>query len=206
MTLIIDGYNLLNVTGIVGCGRRPASLERSRRALLDFLAASLNPDQLPHTTVVFDAKDSPPKLPQLVVHRGLTVRYATGYDNADALIEELIRAESAPRQLIVVSSDHGIQRMARRRRATAIDSDQWYAGLVQQRRVERLNDEPTDVKPRVPLSAAEVEAWMREFADRPVGCAPGDSDDTAETSPADAEVMDLDNPFPPGYGEDLLQE
>ena len=67
-------------------------------------------------------------------HRGITVRFAAQYEEADELIEELIRADSAPRRLVVVSSDHRIQRAARRRRAKAVDSDVWYAELVRARR------------------------------------------------------------------------
>ena len=104
MSLLIDGYNLLNSVGIVGRGAGASSLERSRMALLNFLAESLDPEEVPRTTVVFDAARAPPGLPKVVEHRGLTVRFARGYEDADALIEELIRAETAPRKLTVVSS------------------------------------------------------------------------------------------------------
>ena len=129
MPLLIDGYNLLNATGIVGRGG-PSSLGRSRLALLNFLAASIDPQELPHTTVVFDAHDPPPGLPRVVQHGPLLVRFAARNQTADQLIEELIRADSAPRRLVVVSSDHEIQRAARRRRATAVGSDLWYADLI----------------------------------------------------------------------------
>ncbi len=76
---------------------------------------------------MFDAADAPPGLPRTLEHRGLTVRFAAKSGSADELIEELIRADSAPRRLMVVSSDHRLQRAARRRKATAIDSDVWYA-------------------------------------------------------------------------------
>jgi uncharacterized protein len=134
MPLLIDGYNLLYVTGIMGRGAGPGGLERSRMAMLNFLAASLDPGELPRTTVVFDAHDAPWGLPRVLQHQGITVHFAAKHESADALIEELIRAESAPRRLVVVSSDHQIQRAARRRRAKAVDSDVWYAELVRARR------------------------------------------------------------------------
>ena len=43
MSIIIDGYNLLYMAGILGQGRGPRSLELSRLALLNFLAESLHP-------------------------------------------------------------------------------------------------------------------------------------------------------------------
>ena len=59
MPLIIDGYNLLNATGISSRGRGPGNLERARQALLNTLVESLPADEVPRTTVVFDASESP---------------------------------------------------------------------------------------------------------------------------------------------------
>ncbi len=136
MPLLIDGYNLLNATGIVGRGG-PSSLGRSRLALLNFLAAAIDPREVAHTTVVFDAHDPPPGLPRVVQHGPLLVRFAAKNRTADELIEELIVADSAPRRLVVVSSDHEIQRAARRRRAKAVGSEAWYSDLIRQRREAR---------------------------------------------------------------------
>ena len=163
MFLLIDGYNLLHATGIAGRGSGPGGFERSRLALLNFLAASIDPADLAHTTVVFDAREAPPGLPRMVEHGGLTVRFAAKYESADDLIVELIQAASAPRRLVVVSSDHVIQRAARRRRAKAVDSDVWYAELIRARRerVETVADAPA--RPAVPLLAEDVSYWLRQF-------------------------------------------
>jgi hypothetical protein len=162
--LIIDGYNLLHATGIFGRGRGPASLERSRRALLGFLAASLAAEQRVRTTVVFDAGPRAAGLPDSTVHRGITVRYASRHEDADDLIEKLIQLCSAPRLLTVVSSDHRLQRAARRRRARAVDSSAWYLDIMRQRR-----DSPAQgARPFPPetsgsLSEEEVEYWLAQF-------------------------------------------
>ena len=42
MSLIIDAYNLLHASGILGKGIGPGGLERSRNALLNFLANTLD--------------------------------------------------------------------------------------------------------------------------------------------------------------------
>ena len=196
MALLIDGYNLLHVTGISGKGTGPGSFQRSREALLRFLAASLDPDQRKVTTVVFDATDAPPGLPGTVAHEDMTVRYARDYPDADALIEELIERESAPRKLLVVSSDHRIQRAARRRRARTVDSDVWYSQLWQRRVQSRsASQQLVPEKPIGELSPAEIAHWVKEFSTQEVLVKP-----PASTKPA------LDNPFPPGYGEDLLRD
>jgi len=82
------------------------------------------------------------------------------------VLEELIEAEADPRHLTVVSSDHRIQRAARRRKAIFVDSDAWLGEL--RRRIKA-----TDDAHRNTATAA----------------APGV----------------FENPFPPGYGEDLLE-
>jgi len=138
-------------------------LERSRLALLNFLAESLPTEELPRTTVVFDAGEAPWGQPRSTRHRGIRVRFASGYESADAQIEELIARHTHPKRLVVVSSDHRIQRAARRRRAEAIDSDRWYADVCRQR-AERNRAQPEQpARPPVPLLAEDVEYWVRQF-------------------------------------------
>jgi len=164
MSLLIDGYNLLNVVGIIGRGIGPGGLERARLALLNFLAESLDAKEIPRTTVVFDSREAPWGLPRAVLHRGLVVQYASKYPDADCLIEELIQKEPAPRQLTVVSSDHRLQRAARRRRARAVDSDNWYAEVLRARRQRREHPpENTPARPPAPLLPEDVEYWLDEF-------------------------------------------
>ncbi|MDZ7620505.1 MAG: NYN domain-containing protein, partial [Patescibacteria group bacterium] len=161
--LLIDGYNLLHATGLVARGFGPGTLERARLALLNFLAASLDTEQRPRTTIVFDAGTRGPGLPREMVHGGLTVLFAAGYSDADTLIEELIRRHSAPRRLIVVSSDHQVQRAARRRRARAVDSDVWYGELATARQLARDDSAQPDPRPPVPLLQEDVNYWLRQF-------------------------------------------
>jgi predicted RNA-binding protein with PIN domain len=162
MPLIIDGYNLLNVVGIIGRGVGPGGLERARLALLNFLAESLEPVEVPKTIVVFDSREAPWGLPRAVVHRGLSVQYASKYPDADCLIEELIQKESAPRKLTVVSSDHRLQRAAKRRRARSVDSDVWYNEILYARRTRQEQD-TTPARPPVPLLPKDVEYWLDQF-------------------------------------------
>jgi hypothetical protein len=150
----------------------------------------LDAAELAATTVVFDARGAPPGLPRVLDHHGLAVRFAVRYESADTLIEELIQADSTPRRLTVVSSDHRIQRAARRRKAKAVDSDVWYAELVRCRagREAQLPADPdsrgggpenrsapresrsgvrensgTPARPSPPLVADEVARWLEAF-------------------------------------------
>jgi uncharacterized protein len=197
MALLIDGYNLLHASGILGRGIGPGSLERSRGALIRFLGESLEAAVLRRTTVVFDAREAPPGLPREQKHAGLTVRFADPGSDADALIEQLIVADSSPRRLIVVSSDHRLHKAARRRNATAIDSDQWYAETLR-KRIARQKRGASGAKPSGPMTEADVNFWLKQFGLD----ASGDSA-APNVSPPPASSA---NPFPPGYGDDLLED
>jgi predicted RNA-binding protein with PIN domain len=210
MAILIDGYNFLYATGILGANVGPGTLARARSALIGFLAASLTEAERPSTTVVFDANNSPPGLPREQYQHGIRVLYAVRHRSADDLLKELIRTDSAPRQLVVVSSDHQVQRVATRRRATAVDSDRWYADVWRQRKArEHVESVPPD-KPIPQDVDTESAYWVRAFAE------PIHSDDSeiASAGPADREArsnsrdsdLNFANPFPPGYAEDLLAD
>ncbi len=191
MALIIDGYNLLNAVGILSGASGPGNLQRARGALLNFIATSLPLDQRKRTAVIFDAGPEAPRgLPRIVSDREMTIHFASQYDDADALVEELILADSAPRSLTVVSSDHRIQRAAKRRRARSVDSDRWYVEILHSRQNQANRDSLPD-KPQLPLTATDVDYWLSKFQD---------------ATPNDSGREFYDSPFPPGYADDLLDE
>lgn len=190
-------------------------MELSRLALLNFLAESLNPREISQTTVVFDAHEAPWGAPNTLEHRGITVRFASRYPDADSLIEELIRQDSSPRRLTVVSSDHRLQRAARRRKAKAVDSDVWYRELVQKRLARRQSAGSVPERPCVPLLAEDVEYWVRQFGGHSElerwmkeELAGGESPQKTHSEDIlkDDNPLDTMNPFPPGYGEDVEEE
>ena len=211
MATLIDGYNLLHATGILGRNVGPRTLERARSALLGFLAASLTESERADTTVVFDAANAPPGLPHEQHHQGIRVLYAVGYPDADGLMEELIHADSSPRRLVVVTSDHQIQRAATRRRATAIDSDRWYTAVCRQRQAREFAEPADDDRLMPPNTEAETAYWVQAFSGRGVSDAsePGTANaglpQEEGGKPEDTDI-DLTNPFPPGYVDDLLAD
>jgi hypothetical protein len=198
MPLLIDGYNLRHVTGIFGEGSDLTALHRSREALLRFLAASIEASERRTTTIVFDAAGAPPGLPRTLLHDDITVHFARDYADADTMLEALIDAHSAPKSLLVVSSDHQVQRAARRRGAKYVDSERWYADLRAARAIRQTPPAAASAKPSDVLSDAEVAYWMGEFADVP----------SAASNPpaADSTAASLDDPFPEGYADDLLED
>lgn len=165
ITFLVDGYNLLNACGVEAAPGPPGTpeLDRARQGLLDFLAEVLTAEEIERTLVVFDAHGPWRKGRVEECYRGLTVRFAVQYPDADTLLEQLIARHTAPKQLTVISSDHRVQRAARRRRAKFIDSEDWYAALC--RRLRNRSREGRQVAPdtREPLDAADVEDWLRTF-------------------------------------------
>jgi predicted RNA-binding protein with PIN domain len=173
------------VTDIFGPAGPGTDLRRTRLALLNFLAAAISKRERKQTTIVFDASGAPPGLPRMLSHQGMTIHFAPRHSDADELIEDLLQQHREPKSLVVVSSDHRVQRAARSRGAVFVDSAQWYAD----RRVA-LNSSRTDTaaaKPGTPLTADELTYWMGQF-----GEAPADDESTS--------------PFPPGYGDDVQEE
>jgi predicted RNA-binding protein with PIN domain len=158
MRYVIDGYNLLYATGLAHDRMGPHGLEKARLTLLGRLGGSGGAA----FTVVFDASRPPAGVPAEQDHQGVRVLFALKRE-ADELIEELIREDSAPRGLTVVSDDHRVQRAARRRHCAVLGCLDF---------IDRLSrpaapappPEGTLAKPEG-VSRAEAQHWLREFDD-----------------------------------------
>jgi len=164
--VLIDGYNLLHAAGLARRAYGPGEFERTRHRLLKLLAGQLFPRERQRTTVVFDAPEqSLGPSPPTVIH-GIRVIFASGEGDADDLIERLIASNSAPRRLHVISSDHRIQRAARRRRSKFFDSDQFFDRILRRRGpAERARQAEPREKQQGLTAPGEVEAWMKAFGD-----------------------------------------
>jgi len=186
--LIIDGYNLMHECGLARRTYAKGQLQRCRSQLVRFLAQHLTGRERERTTIVFDAGEAPPGLPRQSSADGMTVCFASPGKEADDTIEELIAAHSAPRQIRLVSSDHRLQRSARRRRGAFVDSDKFAAELERRGPVSEAGSDAdsgsgavSDAPPvrRAPESASrdkvtadasldadpETENWLRIFGD-----------------------------------------
>lgn len=155
MLLLIDGYNLLHATDIFSCGKGGGALAQVRESLLAFLAKVLSPKLRGRTTIVFDAALAPLGLPRELTWEGISVRFSPRTGTADDLLEELIAAAADPRHLLVVSSDHRVQRAARQSGAQWIDSENWYAALRSQQRSTSSEAAATSEETGKPATAAE---------------------------------------------------
>ena len=159
---LIDGYNLWWNTGEFGPDNDDGTLQGARDSLIHWLVTTLPTNLREKTVLVFDAKNPPPNRGFLFNHSGLTVHFAVGYPDADTLMEEYILIHHAPRNLTVVTSDHRIQRAAKRKRATATDADHW-ARQIQHQFQDTDDEQTNNTKPNPALSDHEVIGWMKGF-------------------------------------------
>ena len=93
--------------------------------------------------------------------------FSGAHRTADDVIIELIKRDSAPRRLTVVSTDHAIRRAARRRRARILTSEQFVGCLMKMRAAERRAPDTgaahAPKPPAGPLSEGEVRQWLEAF-------------------------------------------
>jgi predicted RNA-binding protein with PIN domain len=161
MRFLIDGYNLLHAVW-PGEGRhlRARAWPRFRERLLDHLRVRHAPDDDP-VTVVFDAARAPVDCPEEKDSVGVRVRFAVGYPSADDLIEELIRTDSSPDRLTVVSDDRRLREAARRRGCAVAGCLDFFERVTHPQAARDTRKEPP-VKPEG-LSPDEVAHWLKEF-------------------------------------------
>lgn len=174
--LLIDGYNLLFQSQLVGKGRGPGWLDKARRRLLVLLSKALTSPERLTTTIVFDASQSGQATADFLFDSSIEVRFANAYAEADDLLEELIRQNPHSKRLRVVSSDQRIRRCARARKAESIDSESFLdqlersqlgriAGAILAEENKAANISTTDAPSAEAgaLSSDEVAFWLNEF-------------------------------------------
>ena len=110
-----------------------------------------------------------------IVFDGTGPRDKSGFDNisnlevsfaglacdCDTVIEDKVKASTAPKRLTVVSSDRRLRDAARRRKATAVKSEVFWDNLCKQLSRKRTINEPR--AKRQGLSASETKQWLEFF-------------------------------------------
>ncbi len=160
--LLVDGYNLLHAAGLARDDYGPGEYALCRQRLLRGLAERLDSQQRERATVIFDAVHAPPQAVSRLRFAGMDVIFAVGED-ADSRIEALICGHSAPRQVCVISSDHRLQKAARRRGCRFVDSEVFWETRQEPVNTEELSRPERKKYGHASLSSGEVDAWMREF-------------------------------------------
>jgi predicted RNA-binding protein with PIN domain len=84
------------------------------------------------------------------------------HKDSDAIIEEKIRANTAPRRLTVVSSDRRLRKAAAMRKATAVKSEDFWEEVRKELQRRKPRKKEPQAK-REGLTEGETEQWMDLF-------------------------------------------
>ncbi len=155
MPLIVDGYNLLRY--IQGSDEEFMGLNEA--GLCRFISQYVS--QLRERGHVYFDGTGPRDKSELGGLPGVEVYFSGPDREADDLIEQKIEDNTAPRRLVVVSSDRRIATAAKRRKAVAVRSDVFWMGMVSQLESYRPASEPREK--RSGISEIETDQWMDCF-------------------------------------------
>ncbi len=154
--IIIDGHNLLH--SIVKRSEEFETLSDVQlcRVLSKFLKLTGENGE-----IIFDGtgprdKSGFDNLPNLEVF------FAGLGTDADTVIEEKIKLSTAPKLLMIVSSDRRLKDAGRRRKATVIKSEDFWEQVQKQiKKKRKINKEPPGK--RGGITEAETNQWLRFF-------------------------------------------
>lgn len=153
--IIIDGHNLLHSivklhedSGPIGDIQLCWIVSRYMKAVSE------------NGEIVFDGT-GPRDKSQFDNIANLEVFFAGLGSDADSVIENKIKASTAPKRLTVVSSDRRLRDSARTRKATAVKSEIFWENLQKQLKRKKPVKEP-EAK-REGLSESETRQWLEFF-------------------------------------------
>lgn len=154
MPVLIDGYNLLRSIQKIDSFE---SLDEAAlcRILSEFLGRSRDRGQ-----IIFDGI-GPPDKTELGGIRKIEVFFSGEHRDADTIIIEKIQSNTAPRSLIVVSSDRQLRDAAKHRKATSLTSDEFWFSVC--KILEQRPPTPEPREKRKGLTEAETDQWLDAF-------------------------------------------
>jgi len=155
MPIIIDGYNLLWAITKPGEESEPITDVGLCRILGAYLKAVKEKGR-----IVFDGV-GPPDKSGFDNIRNLEVVFTGRATDADTVIEGKIRASTAPKRLMIVSSDQRLRKAGRTRKAVLIKSEMFWAEVLKQLRQKSKTEEP--VEKRMGLTEGETKQWLDYF-------------------------------------------
>jgi predicted RNA-binding protein with PIN domain len=165
--LLVDGYNLLFGQGWAQPNAKShPTLQRGRETLVSQLAARTTAEQRPLIWIIFDSLDAPSHLPSSLRLRDMEILFSREWASADELLREILVLHTHPKSLVVISSDHSVQRKAIARGATPFDHDQWIDAIEAAFGCGEATDPHPDstehTKDQV-VGDKERDEWMKRF-------------------------------------------
>ena len=162
MPFLIDGYNLYHVM----CKFDPEFSRITPATMCRYIAQDMLRLR-DRAVVVFDGRARPGFSTRQGPDRPLRIIFSGPDSDADTYLERLIQESSAPRRLLVVSSDLRLRKAARRRRAQSLRAHEYLQALLKRRsRPRRSAGEPP--AKRRGLAAGQADEWLKLFGLPPV--------------------------------------
>ena len=156
MPYLIDGYNLLRA--VQGIEEFSALTDiQMCRAVSDYLSSVRD-----HGHVVFDGVGPPDKAAFGGIP-GLEVYFSGQSCEADDIIEDKIADNTAPKSLVVVSSDRRIRRAAAKRKAIDIPAGEFWRVLLARLEKQANRPAPEPAEKRRGLTEREADLWLDIF-------------------------------------------
>ena len=155
MPVIIDGYNLLR--SIQKTDEQFETLTEAGlcRTLSEYLKRIRS-----HGHIVFDGL-GPPDKSNLGGFGNLEVYFSGPDTDADSIIEQKILDNSAPKSLLIVSTDRRLRAAAGKRKAVSIRSELFFQEVIRQ--LDRKKPTPEPEQKRRGLTDSETDRWMDLF-------------------------------------------
>jgi len=157
MPFLFDGYNVYHA------GRK---LSEQLSHIPPFTFCSIVAEDIrclgERAVVVFDGRKPPGQWTRLGSAGVVEVVFSGSDSDADTVLEELIRKNSAPRRLMVVSSDNRVRRAARRRRCGILKAAEYIEAMLN--RLERPPPRPREPSEKQQgLSGENLNDWLELF-------------------------------------------
>jgi predicted RNA-binding protein with PIN domain len=155
MPIIIDGHNLLWAV---------QEVSRTHETITELQLCHIVSRYLRSTgdkgEIVFDGA-GPPDKGRFDNISALEVLFSGPSADADRIIEDKVRASTAPKNLTIVSSDRQVRAAAHARKAATVKSEVFWQNLTKELTRARPQQEPP--AKRWGLSDVETEQWLEFF-------------------------------------------
>lgn len=161
MPFLIDGYNLYHAL-------RKYSEEWADtipQAMCQWIEKDMNRIG-DWAIVVFDGTRPRGSFSQEGREKHVSVLFSGGGKDADSILVSLIQKNTAPRRLIVVSSDNRLRTAARRRKATSLSANEYLLALTKRQEKKRVRSKEPQEKQQG-LFPGEAGKWMELFGFEP---------------------------------------
>jgi len=152
--ILIDGYNLLWAVKQTGQTGVPDDVELCR--ILGRYLKQIGQSG----EIIFDGIGPPDKTGFDNIAK-LEVFFTGRNSDADTVIEDKIKADTAPRSLIVVSSDRRLRDAAHSRKAASVKSQVFWNDVQKELSKREKFDEPTQKQQG--LTEGETQQWLKLF-------------------------------------------